>query len=121
MLEALPQLLQLLEQARQSRQRVSYRQLLDELKFPAPQMRRLTACLEQLSAYDSQQGWPLRATLVISQTPPYLPRQGFFQHLASLGLAVSSDTEQCQQWHSSEVERVFAFNYPEELPWAGGH
>lgn len=121
MLEALPQLLRLLEQVRQSQQLVSYRQLLDELQLAAPQMRRLTACLEQLSAYDSQQGWPLRAALVISQTPPYLPRQGFFQHLASLGLAVPSDTQQCQHWHSSEVARVFAFNYPEELPWAGGN
>lgn len=121
MAEILSSLLPLLEQARQARQLPSYRQLLDQLALPAPQMRRLAACLEQLSAYDSQQGWPLRAALVVSQTPPYLPRQGFFQHLASLGLAIPGGEQQWQAWHAREVERVFAFNYPEELSWAGGN
>lgn len=117
----LPALLQLLEQARSRQQLLSYRQVLDVLKPAPPQMRRLTTCLERLSSYDHQQGWPQRAALVVSQAGNALPRSGFFDCLQVLGGPALTDESAQKAWHALEVQQVFAFNYPEELPWGGGN
>ncbi len=119
--EVLQTLVALLEQARQGQQLPSYRQLLDELALPAPQMRRLVTCLEQLARYDSERGWPLRSALVVSQAGSGIPRAGFFQQVQALGGPQLHDEAEQRAWHADEVRRVFAFNYPEELPWAGGN
>lgn len=119
--ETLAVLMRLLEQARSHQRLLSYREVLDELKLAAPQMRRLTTCLEQLSRYDHQQGWPQRAALVVSQAGNALPRSGFFDCLQALGGPALTDESAQKAWHALEVQQVFAFNYPEELPWGGGN
>lgn len=108
-------LLAQLEQARSERRQLTYRQLLDVLPLPIPKMQHLARLLEQLSELDAKQGWPLRSALVTSQTDSHLPRPGFFQHLAEMGvLPLPADLAATRDWHAQEVSRVFEFSYPGE-------
>lgn len=108
-------LLAQLEQARQRRQTLTYRQLLEVLALPAPAMRRLTGALEQLADQDAARGWPLRAALVVSQAGSGLPREGFFEHLLHAGwLPAGTQKAGWPDWHAAELEQVFAFSYPGE-------
>ncbi|MBS7326187.1 MAG: hypothetical protein KIG85_06155 [Thiopseudomonas sp.] len=115
-------LLQRLHGARNQRQTLTYRQLLESLSLPAPKMQQLARLLEALAAQDAARGWPLRSALVISQTDSNLPRAGFFQHAQRLGLLPQAYAEAAwPSWHADELQRVFAFDYPEDAPCSGGN
>lgn len=108
-----PKLQQLLHQAQQQRQTLTYRQLAEQLNLPAPKIQSLARMLEQLVVYDVQQGWPLRSAIVVSQTSLGLPRQGFFDFLFEQKILPDKSPAQQQSWHAHELQRVYAFNYPE--------
>lgn len=108
-------LLEQLEQARQRRELLTYRQLLEALPLPTPRMQSLARLLERLAEQDARQGRPLRSTLVVSQTDSNLPRAGFFQHLAEVGvMPVPAGLAAAKVWHAQEVQHVFEFSYQGE-------
>jgi len=104
-------LLDELESARQQRQVVTYRALIERLQLPSPAMQVLAAALEMLAAQDARDGLPLRSALVVSQGATRLPREGFFICAQRLG-RFCAETGSPVAWHSAEVARVFESEYP---------
>ena len=67
-----------------NRQTISYRDLAHRAAIPAP-LRRLTDLLEDITCEDHTWGhWPTTVGLVVSQSPPTIPRAGFFHHLQKI-------------------------------------
>ncbi|WP_421683860.1 hypothetical protein HKW98_05310 [Stutzerimonas urumqiensis] len=104
-----------LAEARQQRQLVTYRALIERLQLPAPAMQTLVAALEHLAMLDARAGRPLRSALVISQGAERLPRTGFFECAGRLGRFNGPiDGTAAASWHAGEVARVFDYDFPEE-------
>lgn len=105
-------LVQALEQARQQKQFVTYRALIERLQLPVPAMQTLARALELLAAQDAKAKRPLRSALVISQGGTRLPRPGFFEWAEHLGLFQGAgDGSEAVAWHAAEVARVFEHAY----------
>ena len=107
-------LLHLLTTTQQQRQLMTYRQIIEQLRLPAPSVRRLALALELLACVDHKQGWPLRSALVVSQALPAHPQLGFMQCVQQLGCFVGVlDETNIAAWHKAELEKVYSFRYPE--------
>ncbi len=107
-------LLTLLDETRQRRGVITYRQVIEQLQLPAPSVRRLTLALEQLASADHTRGWPLRSALVVSQARPAHPQLGFIQHVQQLGRFQGViDESAATVWLSAELAQVYLFSYPE--------
>lgn len=112
--EQLSGLLKLLNETRNRRGVITYRQVIEQLQLPAPSVRRLALALEQLARADHAQGWPLRSALVVSQARPAHPQLGFIQCVQQLGRFQSViDETAVAAWLSAELEQVYLFSYPE--------
>ena len=105
-----------LDDARRQRHLLTYRALIERLDLPTPAMQTLTAALEHLAALDARAERPLRSALVISHGASRLPRTGFFDCVTHLGrFSGACDGVAAASWHSSEVARVFEFDYPADV------
>lgn len=98
-----------LEARARERRLVSYRQVFTDLGVPGPrQMARLTDALEQTMAEDVAAGRALRAAVVISQVPPFIPRAGFFATAKALGRYQGPDSgAEAQRFHGEALEALF--------------
>lgn len=97
-------------EARAREQRlVSYRQAFTDLGVPGPrQMARLTEALEKTMAEDVAAGRALRAAVVISQVPPFIPRAGFFATARALGRYQGPESgDEAQRFHREALEALF--------------
>ena len=93
---------------------ITYRQVIEALKLPAPSVRRLALALERLADSDNAQGWPLRSALVVSQARPAHPQLGFMQCVQKLGLFQGAiDKSNVAAWLNAELAQVYQFSYPE--------
>ncbi len=107
-------LFRLLAEAQQQRRVMTYRQVIEQLKLPAPSVRRLALALEQLACTDHAQGWPLRSALVVSQARPAHPQLGFIQCVQQLGrFQGGTDEATVAAWLEAELAQVYRFSYPE--------
>ena len=107
-------LLKLLATTQRQRTVITYRQVIELLKLPAPSVRRLAQALEQLAQADHAQGWPLRSSMVVSQARPAHPQLGFMQYVTQLGAVTGIlDEANVAVWLKAELERVYLFSYPE--------
>lgn len=107
--QQMSELLALLAQSAQQKRTLTYRQLITELALPVPAMQRLTYLLEQLTQRDWLQQQPLRSALVVSQRPPYLPKQGWFSYLQQLDAQLTfADPVEQATWHQAQLQRVYA-------------
>jgi hypothetical protein len=105
-----------LQSAQHQHHVLTYRALIERLQLPTPAMQVLAAALEHLAALDARAGRPLRSALVVSQSASRLPRTGFFECAERLGrFSGPADGIAAASWHASEIARVFAFDYPDEL------
>lgn len=107
--QQMSELLVVLTQAAQQERTLTYRQLITELALPVPAMQRLTYLLEQLTQRDWLQQQPLRSALVVSQRPPYLPKQGWFSFLQQLDAELTFvDSVEQAAWHQTQLQQVYA-------------
>lgn len=106
-------LLEALADAQRQRNVLTYRSLIERIGLPAPAMQTLAKALEYLAALDARAARPLRSALVVSQSASRLPRPGFFEHVARLGL-FAGDASGAAAWHAVEVVKVFEYEYPDD-------
>ena len=79
---------------------MTYREFAHWLGIPGPgQIQTLTRALEATMAFDAQARRPPRASWVVSQRPPGLPAQGFFERAQQLGMmSTEPPSEIHQSW-----------------------
>ncbi|MBY6203302.1 hypothetical protein [Halomonas denitrificans] len=84
----------MLEQARQERRTLTYREVADALRVEAPhRIHRVTALVEGLFEADAAAGRPSAAALVVSRVRNGRPAPGFFEHARRLGLYRGDDPD----------------------------
>lgn len=89
---------------------ISYREVAARLDLVPPGViGRVGAALEVLMAQDAAAGRPLLAALCVSRLDPGLPRRGFFDMAARLGLfSGDPDGPEARVFHAHELSRLLA-------------
>lgn len=92
-------------------QRVSYRDLAQELGLVPPGIiRRVAGALEELMQDDAAAGRPLLAVFCISRGPLAMPRRGFFVTAEALGIFDGApDGPAAEAFYATEYARATAF------------
>ncbi len=88
------------------RQCISYAELAEQARVPAPhRIHTLTDYLELLIRQDAKDGKPLRACVAISKVRDGLPGNGFFSLCTELGLMI--DTLDRREFHQTCLDAIF--------------
>lgn len=96
----------ILNDCARNRQTISYRDLAHRAAIPAP-LRRLTDLLEEITHEDHATGhWPTAVGLVVSQSPPTIPRAGFFRQLQKID-APHPTGPTAEQFHGAMVREIW--------------
>ncbi len=99
----------ILQDCAHNRQTISYRELAHRAAIPAP-LRRLTDLLEDITDEDFAQGhWPTVVGLVVSQSPPAIPRPGFFLQLQKIGTHSPPHPtgSTAEQFHTAMLQEIW--------------
>ena len=109
-----PRLRALLEAQARAGTPISYREAADRLGLSPPGViGRIGAALEVLMEEDAAAGRPLLAALCVSRVGTDLPRRGFFDMAARLGLfGGDPDGPEAQAFHARELSRLLVAHRP---------